>query len=500
MIDIMVNERGPMPKRLNITFTGVLYAIALVVLAWQLGSALMLYGQTAASAVRFPYPLDYGEGPILDQVMRLARFENIYRADLSQPPYTVSNYPPLFLLLQTPFAWIDGPAYWYGRVLSLVSALVAALFLGLTVHRLTGDIAASVISGALLLAFPYLLYWSALNRVDTLALALSWAGLYAVVRWPDRRRGLVLAVILFAAAVFTKQTYALVGPGTALIWLLQGKHYRQAARFAGGLAGVCLAVFLLLNLATGGGFFLNIVTANANRVSHVGFMANATGLFLNAWILVMGAIGFLVVERWWYPTRTWPLVLPYTMMAAATILLAGKAGASVNYLYEPAAALCLAAGAVVAWPGRSYLLKTAAILLLALQVSGLVSWSRGDFLPLIRNKLFDEVEVAQLAQMVREAGGPVLSDEYMGLSPLAGQPIPYQPFEFAQLQSAGLWSPDLLIDAIEQKDFPIIVLYEPSFGPPMIVSRWTPEIRDAIWQNYHSVENLAGAWVYLPNE
>lgn len=496
----MVNTRGPKPKSMNITFTGVLYAIALMVLAWQLGSALILYGQTAISAVRFPYPLDYGEGPILDQVMRLARFQNIYRADLSQPPYTVSNYPPLFLLLQTPFATTVGPAFWYGRVLSLISALAAALFLGLTVHRLTGDVAASVISGALLLAFPYLLYWSALDRVDTLALALSWAGLYAVVRWPESRRGIVLAVILFAAAVYTKQTYGLVGPGAAFIWLLQGKYYRQALRFAGWLAGVCLALFLLLNLATGGGFFINIVTANANRVSHVGFMANATGLFLNAWILVMGAFGFLVVERWWYPTRTWPLVLPYTLLAAATTLLAGKAGASVNYLYEPAAALCLVAGAVVAWPKRSYVLKTAAVLLLALQVSGLGSWSRGDFIPLIRNKVVDEAEVAQLAQMVREADGPVLSDEYMGLAPLAGQPIAYQPFEFAQLQSAGLWSPDALISAIRQKTFPIIVLYEPSFGPPMIVSRWPPEIRDAIWQNYHSVENLAGAWVYMPND
>ena len=124
----------------------------------------------------------------------------------------------------------------------------------------------------------------------------------------------------------------------------------------------------------------------------------------------------------------------------------------------------------------------------------------GDFLPLVRNKVVDEAEVAQLAHMVREADGPVLGDEYMGLAPLAGQPIIYQPFEFAQLQSAGLWSPDPLIDAIEQKDFPIIVLYEPSFGPPMIVSRWTPEIRDAIWRNYHSIENLAEAWVYVPNE
>lgn len=490
-----------MPQRLNISFTGVLFTIALILLAVQLGAALILYAQNAAAAIQFPYPLEYGEGPVLDQVMRIARLQNIYRSDFAAPPYTVTNAPPLFMLLQAPFAWAVGPAFWYGRVISLISTILAALFLGLTVYRLSGNAIAALISGILLPAFPFVLYWSVLDRVDMLALALSLAGLYAVVRWPDSRRGLALAVILFAAAVYTRQTYWLVGPGAALAWLLQEKQTRLALWFALGLAGICLALFLLLNLATGGGFYQNIVTASVNSSSHIGFMTNTTGLLIHAWILVLGAAGFLVVERWWYPTRTWPLVLPYALLATVSMLLFRTTGSSASPLYEPAAALCLAAGAVLSWPPRrSYLLKAIAVVLLAVQVNGLANWSRNDFLPLIQNKVQDRAEVAQLAQIVREATGPVLIDEYMGLAPLAGQHIYFQPYEFSQLQFAGLWSPDALTDAIRRREFPVILLYEPGTSPPKIVARWTPEIRSTIWENYHSVDTIAGVWIYIPNE
>ena len=497
----MIDIRGSMSKRLNFTFTGILYAIALVILAWQLGTALYLYIQNAAAVVQFPYPLEYGEGPVLDQVMRIARLENIYRSDFAVPPYSVTNTPPLYMLLQTPFAWAVGPAFWYSRIISLISVLLAALFIGLTVHRLSGSVIAALISGALLLVFPFVLYWSVLDRADTLALALSWAGLYTVVRWPDSRRGLTLAVTLFAAAVFTTQTYALVGPATALIWLLQNRQARQAAFLAGWLFAICLGLFMLLHLLTGGGFLLNVITASVNRGSHIGFMANLTGLLIHAWILVLGAAGFLVVERWWYPTRTWPLVLPYALLATVSMLMFRTTGSSASPLYEPAAALCLAAGAVLAWPPpRSYLLKTIAVVLLAVQVNGLANWSRNDYLPLVQNKVQDEAEIAQLAQIVREAPGPVLIDEYMGLAPLAGRPIYIQPYEFSQLQLAGLWSPDALINAIQQREFPVILLYEPGTSPPKIVTRWTPEIRSTIWENYHSVDTIGGVWIYVPNE
>jgi hypothetical protein len=48
--------------------------------------ALFEYVRLAIAAVAFPFPLDYSEGPILDQVLRLARFENIYRDPAQRHP------------------------------------------------------------------------------------------------------------------------------------------------------------------------------------------------------------------------------------------------------------------------------------------------------------------------------------------------------------------------------------------------------------------------------
>ena len=76
---------------------------ALIVLLFTQAQALIHFAQHVPLALDDPYTLNYGEGPLLDQAVRLARGENIYRADLSAPPYTITNYPPLYVLAQVPF-------------------------------------------------------------------------------------------------------------------------------------------------------------------------------------------------------------------------------------------------------------------------------------------------------------------------------------------------------------------------------------------------------------
>lgn len=144
-------------------------AVLLLAQAW----ALWLFVRYGAQALTFPYPLNYGEGLLLDQAVRLAGFENVYRADLSESPFTVSNYPPLFTLLQAPLVWIFGPAYWYGRAISLASAAIVVALIALTTHALTRDKVVFLAGGLGFLAAPYVLQWSSLSRVDFLGLALS---------------------------------------------------------------------------------------------------------------------------------------------------------------------------------------------------------------------------------------------------------------------------------------------------------------------------------------
>ena len=478
----------------------IFFTIVLFVLLVQFGFALFEYTRHAQAAIAFPFPLDYGEGPILDQTIRLARWENIYRSDLSKPPYTISNYPPVFPLIQVPFARIFGPAFWYGRAISILGVALAALCVGLTLHTLTDDWIASSIGGLTLPAFPYIVHWSAFNRVDSLALGLSWAGLCVIVRWPDRRKGLIFSGILMSAAMYTKQSYALVAPLTAFAWLLQVKQRRRAVQLAGFVGGMCLGLFVLLNALTHGGFYFNLVTANINAFSARTAYWYFLEISMTAFYLLLSGLMFVILERLSHQTRSWPFVMPYCLAAALVGFTSGKAGSSVNYLFEPAAALSLAAGAIVAWAGKNYWLKAAAVLLLAVQIHVMVNVSRERFMPMVLSKVHSVAEISQLAAIVKDAPEPVLADEYMGLLPLTGQTLSFQPFEFSQLSEAGMWDDSAFIAAIQDREFSTILLYEPATGRPMIVSRWTKPIRDAIWDNYRLERQLAGTWLYVPRK
>jgi len=483
----------------TLTLPGIILSLVLLLLVARLGTALFEYAQLAGIALAFPFPLDYGEGPILDQTLRLAQFENIYRNSFASPPYTVSIYPPLFQLIQVPFAWISGPAFWYGRLISILSAVGAAGLIGLILHTLTGDRIAAAIGGLTLVAFPYLLQGSVLNRVDALALALSLGGLYATVRWPSHRQGPWVTGLLFTAAAFTSPRYVLAAPLTAFVWLWHLEHRREALHLAAIVTGSCLGVFLSLNLITQGGFTLNTVLANLTSFSWYPVTGYWLNLYLNAGYLMIGCLSFIVIERMGEATRSWPLVVPYCLGAALMTLTAGMPNASANDLLEAAAALSLASGAFIAWSGESYWLKALLVFVLAIQINVLIDWSRRDYIPAFMNRVADTRELEQLAEYIGEAGDPILADEYMGLIPLDGRRLYFQPFEYKQLQAADLWSESPLIDSIQREEFSVILLYEPLEWNAITV-RWTPEVRNNIYAHYRLADTLARTFVYRPQK
>ena len=93
----------------------------------------------------------------------------------------------------------------------------------------------------------------------------------------------------------------------------------------------------------------------------------------------------------------------------------------------------------------------------------------------------------------------MLADEYMGLIPLHGHRLYFQPVEYKQLQAANLWSEAPLIASIQLEEFSVILLYEPRDRSAISV-RWTPEIRNTIYAHYRLEDTLARTLVYLPQK
>jgi len=469
-------------------------AVAFLLLAQ--GLAALLFLRHGWEALAFPYPLNYGEGPLLDQSVRLAEFENIYRTNLSAPPYVVANYPPLFMLAQVPFVWLFGPALWYGRLISLVSVAAVALFVGLTLHALTRDRIAALAGALVFPAMPYVVRWSSLSRVDSLGLALSWAGLFVVARWPQKRWSVFVSALLLVAAVYTRQTYILAAPLAAFVWLVAQGQRRRALQTAAIAGGACLLMFGALNISTSEGFFLNTVTANLNdfrweRVSLNGLLA----LVACPMLLVCSLAFLLLTPR--KDNGAWWLVAPYLVASIPTAVLVGKVGSDVNYLLELAAALGLATGAFIAWQRRRPRLRIALIALLAIQILALMQSSR--VASGLQNYVVDQrAEVAQLSRMVANADGPVLTDDYMGLLPERGKRIFFQPFEMTQLARDGDWNQRPFLQDIAGERFPLIMIWSPPFAREIKQDRWTPRMLEEIRDHYERTGRVADMVIYRP--
>jgi hypothetical protein len=469
-------------------------ATALLLLA-QIPAAL-LFLRHGWDALAFPYPLNYGEGPLLDQSVRLAQFQDIYRTDLTAPPYGIANYPPLFMLAQVPFVWLFGPALWYGRLISLLSVAAVALFVGLTLHALTKDRIASIAGGLIFPAMPYVVRWSSLSRVDSLGLALSWAGLFVVARWPEKRWSVFVSALLLVAAVYTRQTYVLAAPVAAFVWLVAQGQRRRALETAAIAGGAGLVVFALLNIFTRGGFFLNTITANLNDFHWERVSLNALGALVACPLLLLGSLAFLLFAPR-KGNRSWWLVGPYLLASIPSAVLVGKVGSDVNYLLELSAALGLATGAFIAWQRKRPRLRIALIALLALQVLALAQSSR------VPSGLQDYVieqrgEIAHLSRMVASADGPVLTDDYMGLLPQQGRRIYFQPFEMTQLSRDGDWDQRPILKDIKEERFPLIMIWSPPFAREIKRDRWTPRMLEEIHDHYQRTDRLADMVIYRP--
>lgn len=552
----------------------VVLGLALLALAVQMFPVLKDYFQYDTQAIAYPYSIDYGEGPLLDQTMRLAHFQNIYANTFSRPPYTISNYPPLYLLVQVPFAWIFGPAYWYGRLINLLSVLLTALFICLTLRALTRDWIGAAVGGLLLVAVPYVQHWSKFNRIDELALVLSWAGLYVLIvkvglsapllvdeappsaRLLDlARKGLSsrpfwLGALLLVASIFTRQTYALAAPFAAFFWLIFGARGRwkqrilQALLLAVVVAGLTLLLFLLLTLATAGGFYLNVIVANVNAFYWNNVWHYANEIKDRLWPLLFLGAAFLLAEgltaliRWisrlvrsrrartqpvpagtlaaqplsahtqflgasTQPLSVWALLLPYLLAAAAGSITIGKDGSNVNYLLEFSAALSLAGGAALAWAWRwrrwyvRLPIQLLVIGLLAYQCNVLTDWNRRDYVTYMQYAEATISQVAQTEEIIRSTPGYVLADEFMGLIPLARKQLYFQPFEFKQMSDAKIWDQTPFLEDIAAHKFSLIVWYQPS-GWEAIKARYTPAQIDAVTTYYMLDRQFGDIQIYIP--
>ncbi|RIL08768.1 MAG: hypothetical protein DCC75_08095 [Proteobacteria bacterium] len=462
-----------------VCFLSMLYAVSVSLTRW-------------IPDLLFNGPTDYGSGAILNQALRLLEFENIYRSDLVAPPWTVSNYPPLFYLLQLPGLYWLGADFRVARFISVAAVFASAYLVGRLCLAVSRDRLAALVAGITFLSLPMVLIWGILGRVDSVALCLTLIGLNLALDAIRRDKSLIPASIAIIAAAYTRQTCLLFGPLVVSLWLSQAGRYRDLVKFLGVLFAFVAALGAILVILTGGGFLTHVVLANLNPLKLSAL--SLTVHLIAIWVPIMvGASCAVLILPTFRPVRH--LVLPLLIAGVISASLFAKRGSDVNYLFELGAAMSVAMAAFVARMSMKGTISRAFAMCLA--AANLI-WMV-QFAPFSGSKGFESArfqQVSQLIEVVKRAPDPILSDDYLGLELLRGGQIFFQPFERTQLVKSGHWDQTPLLQMITAKEFSLILMNESR--PDLIESRWTPEMRSAIASSYMKSEQIGKMSVYLP--
>ncbi len=498
-----------------------LFALALLALAGQ----FLVYVHYSISLFRFPFDYDQGEGFELYDTALHAQGQWPYQDSQVYPFYT-SIYPPLFHLLTVPWVWLFGPQMWTGRVVGFAASLVAATAIGWGVRRATGNRIIAALSGLTFLASNYTFHIGPLFRqhmtmVMFEVLAITSLGFFtaesaeraeknensavsaqpSVVKDTPWRvnKWFWLGLFFLLCAGYTKPlALATVLAGLAFLFL---RGPRRAILTGIALTVAASGIFLWINLATEGWWYVSIIRANINA-----FDLQQALLLYRQWsslhlVVALLAAGQLIYEL--YVTRLSAYAVWFAF-ALANGALAGKFGAGESYFVTATAAACVLSGIALArlaerskrWPSRWAIPIAMAIPLLYLAQTRLtlhlytegplygpiarvlgVSGNNGpdqDYYDSQgytqlgpRPKLTDHQAGYAIAEMARQAPGPVFSEE-AGFLFVAGKPVVTNAFPQLVMYQAGLFDPTQEIAMIEDQAFGLVILRAQFYPPPVL--------------------------------
>ncbi|MGP1281899.1 MAG: hypothetical protein ACTS1X_02885 [Parasphingopyxis sp.] len=498
----------PWPTRIALVALGAM-------LVWTFGEFVLM----AVRAVAYRYELDYGEGIVWHQARQLFTEEAF--GDIHGFPAIVYHYTPFFHLLSNALAGLGLDGLAAGRLVSLLSTALFALFAGLIClefARRDGGrgwvaIVCAAIAGLLIFATFPVQIWAPLMRVDMLAFALSFAGFYFALRALDKSWLIHCAALAFVLAVFTKQTM-IAAPAAAFLVLLLVRPRLAIAGIATCVVAGLVALGVLAWL-TDGGFLRHVFLYNVNRFDpdRLGWILDIAGG--HALIVAVGALGFASrlpqLRTLWRARRSAdadPQIAARTMLGlyviltTAMLLLVGKSGSSVNYFIEWLGLVCIYCGLAVhdriatsaeAEKGQARRPFGPEIVAgaLAIQLLILPTLPYADIGDPERNR-----ELAALEAEIRAADRPVISDD-MVVVIRAGQPVLWESAIFAELASTGVWDEAPFVALIGQRHFAFFVTAGER-GGERFDERYNPAVADAIYRAYPQRAVLAGRTIHRP--
>lgn len=431
------------------------------------------------------FPLDYGEGPVLNSANNLVNGIAIYPTDFLSPPWNVTNYPPVFYALLVLPIKAFGVSFVYGRIISTVSIILSAILIGCIVFRFFQDRIASFLAAISFLCMPIVIAYGTVGRVDSLALFFSLAGMYLTLCSDRTVIYTVCGWIFFIGAVFTKPTTLVWGPMVSILFLSRTNLRTALTFFISFYSSITFLAFLL-NYLTHGGFFLHTIFANANQMDFSRSITTICNLLTSLPVLIISAISIVFIKTDKSDFRKYYFVL--LVLSLLSLILIGKKGSGFYYLFDLGAVLSIACGAI--FHQRKLLSNNSKALLfimLIVQFWYLLEIT-GNRTKVVAHRQVPSY-LPDIMNIVSKAKDVIIMDDLLGMELLVGKQIFYQPFEMLQLQYSGYWNEENLIKYFENGYISTLILRNDR--PDLVLDRWSPRMIETI-NKFYKEERVIG--------
>lgn len=307
----------------------------------------------SVSVSRLIYPFDVGhfEACIWTPALLSAQGESPY-AYATREPFVMAPYGYFYYVTIGAGLRLFGWQFWFGRALTVLSAVVCVICVAGVMRAVTRDRRATLVGVLWFISTITMFHWVGVHRPDLPALALAFSALALVLAEDDARDRIgprtLLVVALLTLAVFFKQTSLLSIAAVVARYLQTGRIRQAVAVVCGvGLLGTILAA--AIELGSGGGYFWQHFTlmrrtphSYADALHWVGSLLKSPSTWIAAGLFA------LAVSRRFDPAvlASWPglkkwlrspecLIGGYLIAALAfAFVTSARRGAYVNYYLE----------------------------------------------------------------------------------------------------------------------------------------------------------------------
>ena len=423
-------------------------------------------------------PVLYGEGAVANAA-RLAR-DGIAYLDPDPSRFVAANYPPLYFHL----ASVVDP-FITGRIASIVAALAVAAMVFVTA-RPAGRLAAAALAAGWLALAPVMVWGPAL-KPDLLALALTALAVVLL----DRRRELApIAGFALVFAALAKPTALL--PAAALVAWLAWSDRAMLVRCAFGAAVAVVAAAVTVYLDSVPDVWRHVVTWNA-----LSWSADQAVSVAFIGVLVIGVpLGIAAFARGVGGARA-----AYLAGAVAIVVLAGREGATINYLLDLTVATALSLAAVAPRFRPGVLLPTLALAQLLLGTAIV------DPLRVVPGRMpltgawGDPSRAAIIASEIAK-GEPLLVEDSGLLVARGVAPTVDDLFLWSRLVERGTIDASPILSQVASARFHAVVseadLEHLDAAPGFERQRWTAALARAVVERYRLDRHEGPLWIYVP--